>query len=135
MKKVFIYLSIVFLLLVGVASAETVTFQWNQTDLTSLKEWKLFWSGTHGGPYVELATIAYDGSSKPLYTSPAEVPVTGNPATNVIKYFVLIACGDIPQADGSNKYMCSADSNEANHSFWIPAGMFSVPLNFDIVPN
>ena len=135
MKKKFCLWLIVLLMLTGTAFAETLTFQWEQTDLTNLREWKLFWGDASGGPYVELSTIAYDGSSGPTYSSPAEVQVTGDQGTHVMKYFVLIACGDVPQEDGSTSYLCSVDSNEVSKNFWIPSGMFSVPLNFEIVPN
>lgn len=136
MKKLFlVILATLFLLSAGTVLAETLTFEWTQADLTNLKEWKLLWSDTQGGPYVDLTTIGYDGSAGPSYSSPADVEVTGKQGTHAMKYFVLRACGDIPQQDGSTSYLCSKDSNEVSKDFWIPAGTFSVPLNFEIVPN
>jgi len=132
MKRLFLAL-VMFFFLAGSASAEILTFEWNQVDTTNLKEWKLFWGDTSGGPYTELSTIPYDGSPGPVYSSPAEANVTGDQGTNVVKYFVLIACGDVPQASGTPEYLCSEDSNEVSHSFWIPAGMFSVPIEFKII--
>lgn len=115
------------------AGSYTIRAEWSMSDTTNLKEWKLFWSDTTGGPYTEIMVIPYDpNSTGPLYTSPASVDVTGSPASTVRKYFVMIACGDIPQQDGSTKYLCSEDSNEATYDFWIPAGQFSVPLNFEV---
>lgn len=115
------------------AAGYNITAEWTMNDTTNLKEWKLFWSDTTGGPYTEIMVIPYDpNSTGPLYTSPASVEVTGPQASMVKKYFVMISCGDIPQSDGSTKYLCSEDSNEATYDFWIPAGQFSVPLNFTI---
>ena len=134
MKKLLVSLVIgLSLVLCSSVSAEILTFEWNQADLTNLKEWKLFWGDASGGPYTELSVIAYDESPGPIYSSPADAPVTGDQGTTVTKYFVLIACGDVPQEGGGAEYMCSADSNEVSHGFWIPAGMFSVPFNFQIV--
>jgi len=118
----------------SVGFAETLTFEWTQEDTTNLKEWKLFWSEVSGGPYTEIAVITYDSAAGgPIYNSSQDIVVTGDQATHVMKYFVLIACGDIPQSDGSTKYLCSEDSNEVSHDFWISAGQFSVPINFKIV--
>jgi hypothetical protein len=114
---------------------KTLTFQWTQEDTTNLKEWKLFWSDTSGGPYTEIAIFPYDPNvTGPVYSSSESATVTGEQGTTVTKFFVLIACGDIPQAGGTTNYLCSADSNEVSHGFWIPAGQFSVPVNFNIVP-
>jgi len=135
MKRLLALTLTILFLMVGSVLAETLTFEWRQTDLTNLREWKLFWGDASGGPYTELSTIAYDGGSGPIYSSPADVNVTGDQGTNIVKYFVLIACGDVPQEGGSTEYMCSEDSNEVNYSFWIPAGMFSVPVEFRIIPN
>ena len=115
---------------------QTITAQWEQTDTTNLKEWKIFWSDTSGGPYTEILVITYDPTSTgPTYSSPTTVQVIGNPATTVKKYFVMIACGDIPQEDGTTKYECSENSNEPSVDFWIPAGRFSVPLTFEMIAN
>lgn len=138
MKRLFkiltILLSIMLLSSIAViADSYTVTAQWDQSDTTNLKEWKLFWSDTSGGPYTEIMVIPYDpAAGGPTYTSPASVDVTGPQGTMVKKYFVMIACGDIPQADSTTKYECSVDSNQAEYDFWIPAGKFSIPLNFEI---
>ena len=136
LKAILVFI-IGFSLFIGVsivqAESYTVTAQWEQQDTTNLKEWKLFWSETSGGPYVEIMIIPYSGSGGPIYTSPASVSVNGNQGTTVTKYFVMIACGDIPVETGGTEYKCSDDSNEASYNFWVPAGQFSVPLNFQIV--
>jgi hypothetical protein len=140
MKKFFSALFVlVFLLFSGHAFAadvtETVTFEWDQTDTTNLKEWRLYWADVAGGPYdtQEVALIPFDGSAGPTYSSPADATVTGPQGTHVTKFFVLVACGDIPQEDGTTAYKCSENSNEVSHAFWIPAGQFSVPVQFKIV--
>lgn len=114
---------------------KTLTFEWDQTDTTNLKDWRLYWGDAQGGPYdtAPVAVIPYDSTQTgPTYSSPASATVTGSPATTVTKYFVLVACGDIPQPDGTTDYQCSTNSNEVSHDFWIPAGKFSVPVNFSI---
>lgn len=116
-------------------TSQKLTFEWQQADKTNLKEWKLYWSDTSGGPYdtEPVAVIPYDPAEPgPTYTSATTPTVQGNQASHVIKYFVMLACGDIPQADGSTKYECSANSNEESWDFWIPAGMFSIPIEFTI---
>ncbi len=139
MKKFIITIILVLAMALSVTTSyatdttKILTFQWEQADTTNLTEWKLFWSDTSGPPYAELAVISYSGEGGPIYTSPQEAIVSGNQGTEVIKYFVLIACGDVPQEGGGAEYMCSVDSNEVSHGFWIPAGMFSVPFNFQIV--
>jgi len=140
MKKLFAAIIVVFFILTGMCWAadttETLTFQWEQTDTTNLKEWRLYWSEAVGGPYNvdPVAIISYDpNDAGPTYTSSANAPVSGNPGTIVKKYFVLVACGDLPQSDGTTKYECSGNSNEVSHDFWIPAGKFSVPVQFTIV--
>ncbi len=105
MKKLLVSLVIgLSLVLCSSVSAEILTFEWNQADLTNLKEWKLFWGDASGGPYTELSVIAYDESPGPIYSSPADAPVTGDQGTTVTKYFVLIACGDVPQEGGGAEY-------------------------------
>lgn len=114
---------------------ETVTFAWEQADTSNLKEWRLYWSDVAGGPYdtQEVTIIAYDGSAGPTYEGPADATVSGPPGTTVTKYFVLVACGDIPKEDGTTEYLCSENSNEVAHGFWIPPGQFSVPVQFRIL--
>jgi hypothetical protein len=109
-----------------------LTFIWDQVDKTNLKEWRLYWADVAGGPYATdpLAIIPYDGSTELSHTSPAEATVTGEQGSTVTKFFVLVACGDIPQADGSTVYECSENSNEISYDFFIPAGRFSVPVQF-----
>lgn len=141
MKRVFVFILAAFLVLsfagIGLADdvTKTLTFEWTMEDTTNLKEWQLLWSDTAGGPYdIDPASvIAYDSALPgPTYASPEAIDVFGNQATHVIKYFVLVACGDIPQPDGTTKFICSDYSNEVNHDFWIPAGQFSVPVQFII---
>lgn len=116
-------------------TSQKLTFEWKMTDTTNLKEWKLFWADAAGGPYdlTPVAVIPYDPSEPgPKYSSSATPTVQGNQASHIIKYFVMIACGDISQSDGSTKYLCSGNSNEVSWDFWIPAGVFSIPLEFTI---
>ena len=115
---------------------ETLTFEWDQEDTTNLKDWRLYWSDNAGGPYdeKEVAIIAYNPSDPgPTYSSPAAASVSGPQGSTVTKYFVLVACGDIPQPDQTTKYECSENSNEVSYNFWIPAGQFSIPIKFKIV--
>jgi len=135
MKKLLLVLAIITLFF-GFAVADdttkTLTFEWTQTDTVNLKEWKLLWSDTSGGEFVEVATIPYDSEVLgPVYTGSETINVTGKQGTYVLKYFILRACGDIPMKEGT-EYICSENSNEVSYNFWIPAGVFSVPINFTI---
>ena len=117
-------------------TVKTVTFAWDQDDVTNLTQWEMHWSVTAGGPYIKVATILYnEGSPAGAFESPVEATVTGNPGTTETRYFVLRACGDLPQEGGGTVYECSDDSNEISYGFWIPAGKFKVPINFRIVPD
>ena len=137
MRKLLIaLLSIAFIASLAMAGSvtKTVTFGWTQEDTTNLKEWDLLWSDSSGGPYTSLVKIPYNtGDPAGDFQSPTEAIVTGDQATNVVKYFIMKACGDIPQADGTTVYKCSDPSNEVSASFWIPAGEFSVPVNFRVI--
>lgn len=139
MKKLCLIMILLFGLAVFSASAadltETVTFEWDQEDTTNLKEWRLYWGDAPGGPYAEqeVALIPYPGSGGPSYSSPAEATVSGEQGSTVTKHFVLVACGDIPQEGGGTAYSCSENSNEVSHGFFIPAGRFSVPVNFKVI--
>jgi len=122
---------VILLLPVLVSAAEiTKTFAWDEpTDLVTIKNWEMHWGNTPGGPYAKLMDIPKDGD----YESPVTVDITGPPATNQTRYFVMKACGDTLQADGTTKYECSADSNEVNFSVWVPADKYEVPVNFRII--
>ena len=67
MKKLCLITMILFGLAVFSANAadltETLTFEWDQTDTTNLKEWRLYWGDAPGGPYAEEAVtvIPYPG--------------------------------------------------------------------------
>ncbi len=113
---------------------ETVTFGWDQNDLTNVTQWEMDWSVTAGGPYAQLTTIPYDGSSGTAFQSPIIATVTGEPGTTETRYFVLKACGDIPIEGGGTEYQCSSYSNEVSKGFWIPVGAYEVPINFRIIP-
>lgn len=142
MKRIKIVALVLALLLVApIAFADTVTktltFQWEYNNPPSyLKDFKIYWSETAGGPYdtTPVSTIPYTGQPGPTFTGDASQPVTGNPGTIVTKYFVCIACGDVPQQDGTTKYLCSDNSNEVSYDFWIPAAGFTAPITFQIIP-
>ena len=140
MKKLLVVLTAILLLafvpfVIATDITQTLTFQWEDTNNPDImQDWRLYWSEIAGGPYDEtpVSIIPYEGTG-PTFSSPAEAIVSGIPATHVVKYFVLVACGNTIQADGSTKYECSANSNEIFYDFWIPAGKFSVPVQFKIV--
>jgi len=139
MKKLCLIIIILLGLLVFSVNAsetiEVVTFAWDDTnDPGAVKNFEMYWGVTAGGPYIKLAVIPY------ALESPVEATVTGSPGTTETRYFVLTACGDIIQEDGSMLYMCSGDdegnmafSNEVSYDFWIEADGFSVPVQFRII--
>ena len=135
MKKKFCLWLIVLLFIPGIVLAETVTFEWTQPNLTYVKHWQIHWSDTENGAYESIAVVAYNGTPSATYSSEETIEVTGSPATSVTKWFLARACGDVPVEGGSTEYQCSGDSNKVSKAFWIPAGQFSVPLNFEIIPN
>lgn len=137
MKRWFKFLTILLILLSTVAFAADITKQatisLEMQDTTNLKEWKLLMADTSGGETLSSAvlTIAYEGGSG-AFSKQESIPISGSQGTHVVKYFTMVACGDVPQEEGGTQYMCSAQSNEVSVDFWIPAGQFSVPLTFDI---
>jgi len=113
------------------AAEITKTFAWDEpTDLEAISNWEMHWGVTQGGPYAKLIDVPKDGD----YQSPITVDISGTPASNQTRYFVLKACGNMPQPDGSTVYECSGNSNEASFTVWIPANAYEVPINFRIVP-
>jgi len=133
MRKLLVYFAIVLFCFVSAAGAAeiTKTFAWDEpADLALIKNWEMYWGTTKGGPYAKLMDIPKDGN----YEEPVTVDISGPPATNQTRYFVMKACGDLLQEDGTTKYECSEDSNEASFTVWIPATQFKIPVNFRILP-
>lgn len=112
----------------AVDKVETITFQWDQTDLTLVKDWELHWGDAVGGPYVKATTFVYDGAANNTFEGAQELTVTGAPASTVTKYFVLRACGDVAGEDPLRQ--CSTWSNEVSYGFEIPFGGFNAPVQF-----
>jgi hypothetical protein len=138
MKKLIILLALAFVVCICASAiaedkTQTLTFAWEQDDVTNLTGWEMHWGDAAGGPYVKLADLPYNpGDPAGTFQTPVTATVTGGQGSNVIKYFVLRACGDIPQEGGGTAFECSDWSNEVSYSFWIPAGKFSVPVQFRI---
>ena len=118
---------------VGVSASEiTKTFAWDTpSDFDIITKWELHWGNTTGGPYVKLTDII-KVPGQTVFEAPATVDISGPAATTQTRYFVLKACGDIPQADGGTVYECSGNSNETSFSVWIPANGCAVPVNFRV---
>ena len=114
----------------AVDKIETVTFQWDQPDLTLVLVCELYWGDAAGGPYVEAARFVYTGGTDLTYEGSKELVVSGTPASTVTKYFVIRACGDV---EGTRE--CSVWSNEISYGFKIPFGGFTAPVQFRIVPS
>ena len=115
-------------------TVETVTFAWDQTDRTFLQDWEMHWGDAAGGPYVLLATLEYTGADQDNFEGDVIATLVGPAATTITRYFVLLACGDVPQEDETVARECSQPSNEVSHAFWIPFGGFQVPIQFRKVP-
>ena len=130
--KSFMIVLLIVLMPVLVSAAEiTKTFAWDEpADLAAIKNWEMHWGSTQGGPYAKLMDIPKDGN----FAEPVTVDISGPPATNQTRYFVLKACGDVVQEDASTIYECSDNSNEVSLVVWIPANQFQVPVNFRILP-
>jgi hypothetical protein len=86
------------------ASAEDITkeitFLYEQAtvDLPHLKEWRLHYATTAGGPYLPVKdangaplVIPYDGTPAPEYTSAQTLTVPVAPGTTITYYFVMTA--------------------------------------------
>lgn len=115
---------------------ETLTFAWEHQSAEGnvpVTTWQMDWGVTAGGPYAKLSDIPYQDAVGGTYESPVQAVVTGQPGTNETRYFILRACGDVPQEDGSILYECSEPSNEVSYSFWIESTGFSVPMQFRIM--
>lgn len=71
--------------------AMTIDFTWSQTDAERITSWKLYKSNIAGGPYTEVASIQWDGSSSSVSSSiPADTLTPGS-----ITYFVVVAFDDV----------------------------------------
>ena len=98
-------------------------FAWNQSAADVVKPdfggWKLYRSGTPGGPYELFNTVEYAGSQS-LYTS--EQSIDGVSGQIVTSYFVLCAFNKISgQVSGySNEVVVELDFT---NSFSIPFGL------------
>jgi len=113
--------------------AETLTFLWDQEDLTLVKDWELHWGDAAGGPYVEASKFIYEGGSELTYQGSKELVVSGVPASTVTKFFVIRACGDV---EGETPLrQCSVWSNEISYGFKIPFGGFNAPVIFRLQPS
>jgi len=131
-KNLLIVLLIVLLPVLVSAAEITKTFAWDEpSDLAQIKNWEMHWGSTKGGPYAKLVDVPKDGN----FEEPVTVDISGPPGTNQTRYFVMKACGDLPQADGGTKYECSDNSNEVSFTVWIPAAAFQLPVNFRILPD
>jgi len=135
MKRLFLVLMMALcfaLPAIGADKVETVTFAWDQEDLTLVKDWELHWGDATGGPYVKATTFQYTGAPNTTFEGATPLTVTGAPASTVTKYFVLKACGDV---EGETPLrQCSDWSNEVSYGFAIPFDGFSAPVQFRIVP-
>ena len=132
MKKLFLVLPLILLLLtlaVPLFSADqplskSLSFAWEQTDLTYINGWSLYWSPTPGSGYMKVIDIPYVAGSGPTFTTSTVLNVTGIPGATVNKYFVLTANG----IQGLN----SDYSNEVNYGFVIPFPVPSAPFNLKV---
>ena len=52
---------------------ETLTFQWDQPDLTLVEDWELHWGNAASGPYVEAAKFVYQGGTDLTYEGSKEL--------------------------------------------------------------
>ena len=69
-------------------SGDEITFTWNQGDIERVREWKLFYSETEGGPYEELSLIEYTGQPGPQYSTTSTMTVQKGEKKTF--YFVLV---------------------------------------------
>lgn len=114
---------------------ETLTFEWEHTaGDVQVKTWEMDWGVIAGGPYTKLIDIPYADAVGGVYQAPVQAVVTGQPGTHETRYFILKACGDVPQEGGGTAYQCSDPSNEASFAFWIPSTGFSAPIKFTVKP-
>lgn len=113
---------------------QTLTFAWEYTigDVPVIT-WQMNWAPTQGGPYTKLADIPFANSSTGTWESPVQATVIGAPGTHETRYFTLLACGNVPQSDGSTIYECSTPSNEVSYDFWIEPSGFSAPVQFRVM--
>jgi hypothetical protein len=106
------------------AGTKTITFVWEQgsADLPNLKEWRLHYALTAGGPYTVLVTVPYDGVVKPEYSNvtPVSVIADGQKAT---VYFVATAVATSGVESGY--------SNEVNQL--IDFTVVTVPIQLKII--
>lgn len=116
---------------------ETKTFGWNAGSNWATSpptKFKMFWNDSESGEYALMETFEASGTGGPdSFSSPLEVTVSGPPSTWVTKYFVLKACGDVQQEDGSTQEICSDPSNVLEQKFWIKFDGYSIPVRFRVI--
>ena len=110
-------------------TVDTRIFVWDageNWDIVAPEFYKMYWSEAETSTYTLLTTFPAAES----YTSPVEVTLTGKPLTWTTRYFVLVACGNLANEDGSITEQCSAVSNVVAEDFWIPFQGYGKPINF-----
>ena len=105
-------------------NTETLTFAWDQEDLTGVDHWNLYWSDT-AGQYVgnPVVAVQYDPTmAGNAFSQTQTLTVTGEPGTIVTKYFVITAASVGNEIESNH-------SNEVMVQFKIP---ISGPFNFTV---
>jgi hypothetical protein len=112
MKKLIILaiLAILAFPISAMCDTRTATATWSQpaASLPNLASWKVYTSPTAGGPYTLLATMPYDGTARPTYTTTG----TLTQAAGTIKnwYFIVRAVGkNGSESPNSNEVMVPLD--------------------------
>ena len=109
-----------------------LTFEWeqNEADLPFLKEWRLYWTTTSGGPYTPVLdannqqiAVPYDPNSSPPYTTTQSfvVPV---PAGQTITYYFVMTAVNTDDEESSDANGVVVYSNEALN----PDGTVGIPF-------
>jgi hypothetical protein len=93
------------------AGTKTITFSWDQNtgDLPNLKEWRLKYSFTAGGPYALLATVPYDGTPRPEYTNPASVSIVADGEKRIVYFIATAAATSGAESGPSNEVLYTID--------------------------
>jgi hypothetical protein len=110
MKKIIFLLAILLFPIHAFCDTRIATATWSQpaASLPNLASWKVYTASAAGGPYTLLATMPYDGTAKPTYSTTGTLTQAAGTVKNW--YFIVRAVGkNASESPNSNEVMVPLD--------------------------